>query len=427
MSEGSPEKLPQVRSSGILRHRNFMLLWSGQSISVAGNGIFTVALPLEVLKLTDSSLLLAIVVGARTVPTILLLLIGGPIVDRLPRRAIMLASDLACGICVLAATLLILAGEIKIWELLLISVVIGLCNAFFLPATTAIVPDILPEDLLVSGSSLTSLSQSLGQFLVGPLAGGFIASFAGSGWSFGIDGISFLVSAACLVAMRNVITTKAVPSSMLESIREGWKYTRSQPWLWWSMIGLGLANFVSFVPLGVLVALLVEHVFHVGAAALGIVYASGGAGAAVMSLYVKRRGAPRRRVTGMWMGWIAAGIAAALIGFSPTVWVVAIGVGVMMAGVTYGNVLWLPLMQAEVPAELLGRISSLDWFVTYALSPLGTVIAGASAGFIGVRPTLIAGGVIAAFAGCVLFLPRVRELDRVARQPEQKVPSVPRT
>ena len=127
-----------------LRHRDFALLWGGQTISLVGNGMYTVTLPLEVLRLNGSPLDLALVVSARTVPMVLLLLAGGTIVDRLPRRLVMLVSDTCCGILVAAAAILIALGRIHIWELAVLGAGFGFASAFFRPASTAIVPDIVP-------------------------------------------------------------------------------------------------------------------------------------------------------------------------------------------------------------------------------------------------------------------------------------------
>ncbi len=153
--------LRKSNAGSVLRHRNFALLFSGQAVSLAGNGAFMVALPLEVLQLTSSPLALALVVSGQTASTVLLLLIGGTLVDRLSRRLLMLMSDTVCGVSVSLMTILVIIREVYLWELFLLSVIFGAAGAFFKPAATAIVRDILPSELLVSASSLSSFSQSL--------------------------------------------------------------------------------------------------------------------------------------------------------------------------------------------------------------------------------------------------------------------------
>lgn len=409
----------------VLRERDFALLWSGQAVSLAGNGVFTVALPLEVLRLTGRPIDLGLVASARTIPTVLLLLAGGTVVDRVSRRTVMLASDCVCAISVGLVALLIATGRSGVWELAALSAVFGLASAFFKPASTAIVADILPHELLLPASSLISLSQSAAQFLLGPLLGGLIVAFTGNAWAFGLDAISFVVSAACLAAMRRTEPPPGESSPMLAGMRDGVRYCRSQPWLWWSMIALGIANLACFVPFAIMETLLVRRVFHAGPVALGIMFAASGVGGALASVYAARRPEPRRRVGTIWAAWAGAGAAAAALGLAPHLWVaIALAVATWF-GVTYGNILWYPLMQQEVPPELLGRASSVDWMFSLALAPLGSVVGGVLATLFGVRPTLVIGGVIAAATGVVLLVPRVTEPDRrqlLATRPREPDP-----
>jgi MFS family permease len=413
---------PRPRIPAILRHRDFALLWSGQTVSLAGNGIFTVALPLEVLRLTRSPLDLALVASARTISSVLVLLAGGALVDRLPRRAIMLVSDCLSGLAVGLTGLLVAAGRATLWELAALSVIFGLASAFFMPASTAIVSDILPPQALVSASSLTSLSQSLFLSVLGPVAGGVIVAFTGTAWAFGLDGVSFAVSAACLAAMRPVKRPPPSATFILADIREGIRYCRSQPWLWWSMLAVGFANLVCYVPIVITEPLLVRDVFHGGAVGLGVLYAAGGAGGVLASVVAGRRPRPRRPIGSIWAAWAGAGLAAAALGLAPWPWLAAVFAGLTLGGITYGNVLWWPLMQQEVPPGLLGRVSSVDWLLSLALAPLGTLAAGAAAGVVGVRLTLLAGGLATAATGSVLLVPGVTDPDR--RQPAEP-PSPP--
>src|SRR3954468_9673568 len=162
-----------------LRHRNFAWFWASQSASIAGTGIFRVALPLEVLRVTGNPLDLALVLALDLAPTLLFLLVGGALVDRLSRRRIMLVSDVLNGLVMLLVTTLIATGQVMLWHLLVLSLISGTATAVYLPASSAIVADILPAPLLGPGNSMMSLSQSIGQFLFGPLVGGVIVAVAG--------------------------------------------------------------------------------------------------------------------------------------------------------------------------------------------------------------------------------------------------------
>ncbi len=132
----------------------------------------------------------------------------------------------------------------------------------------------------------------------------------------------------------------------------------------------------------------------------------------IASLIAGRMGAPRHRVTVMWLGWGLAGGAVGCLGLAPDAWVAGLLVAVAWALIMYGNVLWNPLMQERVPAALLGRAASVDWLVSFAGSPVGIVVAGVAAGSVGPRAVLLAGGGVAALMALVLVVPGVREPDQ---------------
>ena len=395
-----------------LRHRNFRLLWSGQSISVAGNGMFMVALPLEVLRITRSPVDLALVVAARLAPWVILLLVGGTVVDRLSRRAVMLASDITCGLALTILTVLAIAHAERMPALVAISVVMGAANAFFRPASTAIVRDILPAQLLMPANSLSSLSESLAQFLAGPLLGGVLIATAGATWAFAIDAATFAVSAACLAAMRHITEVKAAKEPLTRGVADGLRYCYSQPWLWWSLVALAIRNMASSVPSTVTGPLMVKDAFHGGAEALGLWMAASGGAAALTSIFAASRAKPRRPVRTLWTAWTISAALAAGVGIAPALWMAVILSGLSWGMSSYGNIVWMSTMQDRTPTTLLGRVSSIDWLFTLALAPLGTVGAGVVIALIGVRATVLAGGLIAVATGAILLIPGVTDSDK---------------
>jgi hypothetical protein len=376
-----------------------------------GDGIFTVTLALETLRVDPHPIGLSYVLAARLLPAVVLVLIGGVIVDRLPRRLVLLVSDLARGAAVAAITVLVAIGPVDLAALIVMAFVFGMADALFYPASTAITPELIPGDLLVGASALSSTSSRLAQILIGPAVGGLIVGLIGPAWGFGLDAASFVVSAACLVAMAP--RPKPAPSneSPWRDIVGGLAYCRSQRWLWVTIVGAALDNFVAFSPLGVLVPLLVQRSLHGGGVALGLVLAAGGLGGVSASLLLGHRGTPRRKVRHLWLGWGLSGVGVLGLGFVPDVWLAG-GVAFVIYGLdTYGSVLWNPLIQQAVPPAMIGRVSAVDYFFSFALSPLGLVVAGATAQAIGVRSTLIVGGAITALTTLIPFLPGVRDPD----------------
>ena len=266
------------------------------------------------------------------------------------------------------------------------------CGCAVLSSGTAIVPEILPAQLLVQGSALNATSHTVAQMLIGPALGGLVVAALGYEWAFVIDAASFAVSAACVWAMARQPHPTSSGRSPLADALEGLRYCRSQPWLWATLLAAGVANFASASPLGLLIALLVRNVLHQGPLALGLVLAAGGLGGGVASLLVVRLGAPRLRITAMWVAWGLSGAAVLGLALSPSIWLVGFCVLVAYGLSMYGNVLWSPLMQELVPPELLGRVSSVDWLVSLSLTPLGVLVSGAVAGLIGTRATMLIGG-----------------------------------
>lgn len=397
-----------------LRHRDFALLWSGQSISLVGDGVYTVALALETLRIDDHPIALSLVLAARLLPTVLLLVAGGVIADRVPRRLAMLASDVTRGVAVTVIAVLVALNVLQVWELVVISAVFGAADALFYPAATAVTPEILPAELLVQGSALNHTSQTVAQALIGPALGGLIVAALGYEWAFVIDAVSFVVSAGCVLAMTSRPRPAPSGHSALADAREGLRYVRSQRWLWVTIGAAGIANFVAFSPTAVLVPLLVRNVLHQGPLALGLVLAAGGVGGTVTALLVARLGAPRLRITAMWASWAVSAVGVVALAAAPNVWVAGACWSVIIATLLFGNVLWNPIMQELVPPELLGRASSVDWLVSLSLSPLGVLVGGAAAGVIGTRATMLIGGCVAVAMGAILFVPGVRDPERAA-------------
>ena len=390
-----------------LRHRDFALLWSGQSVSRLGDGVFTVTLALETLRVDRHPIALSYVLAARLLPAVLFVLLGGAIVDRVPRRLAMLGSDIARGAAAAAIAALVATGAVALAALVVMAFVFGLADALFFPASTAITPEIIPAELLVGASALSGTSTQLAQVLIGPAVGGLIVGLLGTAWGFGIDAASFAVSAACLAAMAARPKPITRTQSPLRDIRDGFRYCRSRRWLWVSILGAALGNFVAFSPLGALVPQLVIHSLHSGGIALGLVLGAGGLGGIAASLLLGHRGAPRRMVVHLWMGWGLSGLAVLGLGLVPDIWLAG-AVAFLIYGLdAYGTVLWNPLLQRSVPAALIGRVASVDYFFGFALSPLGLVAAGALAGVIGVRATLMIGGAITALTTLIPLLPGV--------------------
>lgn len=407
-----------------LRHRDFALLWSGQAVSAFGDGIFSVALVIETLRVDHHPIGLAYVVVGRAVPSVVLSIVGGVVVDRVPKRLAMLVSDVARGAAVGAFAVLVARHSADLAELVVMSIVFGTADAFFGPASTSMVPELMPAELLVQANALSSTSSNLASSLIGPATGGAIVGFIGVAGSFTADAVSFGVSAACLVLMTARPRPAPTGKSMIAEAREGLRYVRSQRWLVITLVAAGFANFFGIAPLAVLLSLLVRSVLHASPLALGLVFAAGGAAGVVASLVVARLGAPRHRIVVMWIAYGLAGVAIAVMAVAPDALVVGALSAVEVGLIVYGDVLYIAMMQALIPAELRGRVFSVAFFIAFVLTPLGTLAGGIAATALGVRTAVLLSGCLSAACALVIFIPGTRQPENVLAGAEEEAPPV---
>jgi MFS family permease len=379
-----------------------------------GDGIFTIALAWQVLELSGSATTLGLVLLVRSAARILILLMGGAVADRVERRALMLVGDSVQALAVAAVALLTSTGHLQVWHLAVLGAITGAGSGILLAAATALVPQLVTEEFLASANSLTSTSRLLAFQLVGPAIGGILVAALGTTVAFAVDAVSFLASIAALALIRPRALQAPSSGTVLTDVKEGFSYVRERPWLWVTMLAVGtVGSLVAYGPLSVLVPLLVRSL-HGGADSLGLAYAGfgvGGVAAAVISGSVRL---PRKTSALAFLGWVIAGLGIAGLGLATNI----ISIAALLAVVGFFNeaaqVIWVTLLQIHIPERLLGRISSIDWFVSLSLQPLGLGLAGPAAAALGVGGALVVGGTMAASSAGLGFLrPGVRDLDPV--------------
>ena len=392
-----------------LRHRDFRLLWTGQTVSIFGNFVFGVALPFQFFSLGATPAQLGAGFAIATATQLVLLLYGGVIVDRVPRRQVILTSDLLSAVVVTAIGALSVSGALRIEHLYGAAVFFGASAAFFMPAIGAIIPELVPAPILVQGNALRGMSRQ-GARIVGPAIGGLIVVSAGPGWAFVFDGLTFLISFAALLATRRPATEVRARRSMFAEIREGLAFTFSLPWLWITIALFAFINVAYSGPLSVGLPVLVRDVMHADATVYGLLTAAAGAGEIVGGMFV---GQVRIHRTGiaMYVFSIIGALSIAGFGFFPVLpfpFVCAAGIGFSLAG--FGT-LWDTAVQRNVPRELLGRVGSVDSFGSFLMGPIAPVVAGLLIQAYGPAPLFIAGGAMAtALSVSALLVPSIREL-----------------
>jgi DHA3 family tetracycline resistance protein-like MFS transporter len=402
---------------GVLRPftlREFRLLWTGLAVSLLGDGLFFVALAWQAYELSDSPSSVALIGLAWTAPMVALLLVGGVIADRFDRRRVMIVSDAVRGLAVAAMGVLAVAGELELWHLFALAAVYGAGDALFPPAFGAIVPDIVPPDLLVQANSVDQFVRPFALQLAGPALSGVLVAAFGAGAVFLANAGSFAVSMTALLAMRPAPALRRHASGgVAHEIRQGLRFVRSHTWLWGTLAAAGLFLLVWLGPFEVLLPYVIKTELGGSARDLGLVFASAGLGSILAALVMAERRLPRRVITFMYAAFVLSSSGGIVYGLAEEIWPMMLMALAAGAGAGAGTIVWMTLLQRHVPGELLGRVTSLDWFVSTSLVPVSFALTGPVAAALGARETLVAAGVLGAgIVSAFLFLPGMRDLER---------------
>lgn len=414
-----PRRPPRdaLRLLAPLRLRDFRLLWVGMTVSLVGDGIFLVAMAWQVFELTDAPTALGLVGAAMTVPHVVFLLAGGVVSDRLDRRRVMIAADVLRGAAVGLLGILAATGSIELWHMLVIVAFYGAGTAFFGPAFDAIVPDLVPDDLLTQANALDQFVRPAAWHLLGPALGGWLIAAWGTGGAFIADALTFLVSIVAVMRMRPRLpgTPADASDSVIRDVREGFAYVRSQVWLWGTFLAATVAYLMFWGPVQVLLPYIVKHDLGGSPEALGFILAAGGVGAIFGAIVMGARRQPRRFITFIYVVWTLSTLAVAGYGLARHSWQAMVASFAFNALEAAGTIVWATTKQRLVPGRLLGRVSSFDWLISIALLPISFALAGPVAQALGARATLVGAGVIGGIATLAfLFLPGMRETERAA-------------
>ena len=393
-----------------LRNREFRLLWTGMSTSLVGNGILLVALAWQVYDLSGLPAAMSAVGVALSLPQVVTLLFGGVVSDRFDPRAVMLGSDLVRLVVMATLAALSITGRLTLWEIMVLTAFYGAAAGFFGPAFDTLVPHLVAAEDLVTANALDQFVRPAGLQIFGPMIGGAVIAVGGAGWAFAADAATFAVSAACLLLMRPVVRlVEESGDSIWQEMRAGLSYVRGHIWLWGTFLSATFTYLLFVGPTEVLLPYVVKTELGGSATALGLVLTSGGLGAIAAAVTVGWAGIPRRFMTYMYATWAVATLAVAGYGLATATWQLAAACVLVNGLEAAGTIAWATAKQRLVPSGMLGRVSSVDWFVSTALLPLSYALAAPVAAWIGVRETLIGAGVLGAIVTFgFLFLPGMR-------------------
>lgn len=408
--EAIPEQNGRSRAFHALRHRDFRLLWSGQAVSLVGDAAFLTALSWKTTTVAGSGKL-GLVLAVQGAGLLATLLIGGALADRYERRRMMIFSDLWRFAAVGGLALLDATGHLGLTSLVVLAGFVGLGDGFFYPAVGGIIPLVVDAPLLPSANSLMGVAR-WGGFVVGPPLAGFLYHGAGSAWVFGIDALSFVLSAALMASARPRAIEAAEGETTFGQITEGARYVATIPWLWVTISLFAVVLMLQLAPIQVLLPKLVREHFDRGVGAYGVLTAMVGVGTVAGTLAFGFLQPRRRRGTMTYVLFTINSLAIAGLALSPSYELAAALALVRGVCVGFGVAVWETMLQELVPSRLLGRVVSLDFFGSFGLMPIGLAVWGALAG-VGRPGIMIAAGSIvsALMIASVLTRPWLKEVD----------------
>jgi hypothetical protein len=393
----------------VLRHRAFLALLTGRTVSLVGNGLAGIALTFAVLDLTGSATDLGIVLAARSGPQVLFLLFGGVIADRLPRHVVLVVSSVISGCTQALAAGLLLTDHASIGALVAVEAVNGASSAFMFPASAGLLPQTVPGTDLQPANVLLRMF-STAAMIGGVSVGGLLVAGIGPGWGLAVDAASFFVGAACFAAIRLDPREKLPSSNVLVELREGWIEFRSRTWLWVVVLAFGVINAVHAAGWYTLGPTIADHTF--GRQGWGFVLAAETAGMFVAGALLLRVRFRRPLFVGM-LGVLAWSPLMLVLAAEPAV-LLLIGAS-FVAGIALElfGLGWDLSMQQHVPPHLLSRVYAYDALGSLIAIPVGQVVAGPTAALVGVREAVVLCAVVLMAVGAAATcVPAVRRLER---------------
>ena len=423
MNRATPDRLRALRP---LATRDYRLLFAAVGIEVFGTGMWTIVMVFQVLALDDSPLALSAVATGLSLGLFAFSVLGGVVADRFSKRRIIITVQGLTAAVMAAVAVLSLTGAIELWHVGLASFAMGAGSAFFYPAYSAYLPQVLPPEQLLAANGLEgALRPSMGRGL-GPALGGIVV-----GAFFPAVG-AVIVAASYAVAF--VITlflsrredapapaTSEERTSVWGDLRAGVRYVARTRWLLWTLIfGSSLALIIQG-PIEVLLPFLTRERFEEAEATFGFLLAAYGIGGAVGSLVVSSLKLPRRYLTFMILCWGGGTLPLVVIGAADNLFVMLAALFIVGATTGAGVVIWGTLLQRLVPLEMIGRVASLDFFVSIAFMPVSIAIAGPLSMLVpipmifviaGIVPPVLA--VVALWAGRMRAVERTHQLGRVS-------------
>ncbi|MFC7546384.1 MFS transporter [Plantactinospora sp. GCM10030261] len=395
-----------------LRYAAFRYLAVGRLVNMLGNAVAPVALTFAVLDLTGSVRDVGLVVGARSLMNVAFVLFGGVVADRIPRRVVLVGSNVLGALTQGAVAALVLTGDATIPLLMALSAANGIVSALAQPASAALTPQTVPPELIQPASAVVRLGVNAGM-IGGTALGGVLIAAVGPGWGLAVDAFTFVVAAVAFAGIRvTTATTRKVRTGIVADLREGWTEFASRSWVWVVVLGFMVLN-ASFVG-GVYVLGAAVADETIGRSAWGLVLAAEATGLVIGGLIAMRIRVRRLLLLGV-VCTIAETFLLLGLALKPTIPVLLTAALVVGIAIEQFAVAWETSMAQHIPSDKLARVYSYDMLGSFVAIPIGQVSVGPVAGMIGTRDTLlILAGLVAVAVVGMLASRDVRTLESVS-------------
>ena len=392
---------------GPLRLPAFRLLFGARAISYIGTYLAPIAVAFAILDLHGGATAVGLGFAAWTLGQVGMLSLGGVVGDRLPRRVVMVGSDVASTAVRAAMGALILSGHAHIWELIALQGVGGAAVAFYSPASYGLVREVVPEDMLQQANGLLAIAR-YAAFPLGAAIGGSIVALIGPGTALLVDAGTYAAS-ALLLSRIDVESIAKAGAGFLRELREGWSAFVEQTWVWVLVLWISLYFLITYAPFFVLGPYVAKHSLH-GASSWAFVVTGEGVGALLGGL-AGLRWRPRLPMVTTGLLFMVTAVQNVVLALHPSTLLLtpaAAGAGFAFA---LGSVVWDTTLQRAIPPEKLARVASYGWMGAMVFLPAGYALAGPISMLIGLKADLvIAAGWIVVSTLFVIRLRAVREV-----------------
>ncbi len=406
-----------------LAHRDFRMLFGAVVLAIFGAGMWAVVMVYTVIDAGGGPVDLSLVAAANAVGLLVCAIPGGIAADRVPRRILLRVVQLFDLLAITSVAIAGTLGVVTIPHLTIVAFVLGAGAGFFFPAYSAILPRILPPAQLLAANGLEGAIRPALQQAAGPAAAGVVVAAvlapAHAAWG---------IVAAHAIALVLLLFVRPEPPAdpgeareapegvrgVLHDLREAVVFTVRTPWLLWTLLFATGWVLVFIGPEEVLLPFVTRDRIGEDPRLFGFLLAIYGIGGVLGSIVVSSLRLPRRYLTVMMGVWGVSTLPFAVVGITHQYWLMALCLFLVGFGFSYGNVIWGTLLQRRVPRHMLGRVSSLDFFVSLALMPLSMALAGPLAEVVPVETIFIAAGVIPLFLGTIAYLVARMARDEIA-------------